>query len=135
MLLQTAFVAVYPNSSLNTPSVAIAASRQAACRCRFGSSSQFFAEGKALTGGCGVQPGFRSREAGRFFWFMGVPSGSYPVLCTGSRFGPIRRPAASSLFCFACGALRVTVSTFGGPSVNAELRPWEAGPLAWLRLV
>jgi hypothetical protein len=51
MLLQTALVAVYPNSSLNTPSVAIAASRQTACRCRFGSSSQFFAEGKALTVG------------------------------------------------------------------------------------
>ena len=30
-------------------------------------------------------------------------------------------------------ALRVTVSTCGGPSVNAELRPWEPGPLAGIR--
>ena len=64
-----------------------------------------------------------------------VPSASYPVLCSGSRFGPIRRPAAGSLFCFGYAALRVTVSVYDGPSVNAELRPWEAGPLAWLRLV
>ncbi|QNI35859.1 hypothetical protein [Edaphobacter albus] len=56
-----------------------------------------------------------------------MSSGSYPVLCTGSRFGPIRRPAASSLFCFRYAALRVTVSSFAGPTVNAELRPWEAG--------
>ncbi len=57
-------------------------------------------------------------------------SASYPVLCSGSRFGPIRRPAAGSLFCFDFVALRVTVSSFAGPSANAELRPWEPGPLA-----
>src|SRR5579875_3136646 len=61
---------------------------------------------------------------------MCVPSASYPVLCSGSRFGPILRPAAGSLFCFRCAALRVTVSVCDGPSVNAELRPWEQGPLA-----
>jgi len=44
--------------------------------------------------------------------------------------GPMRRPAASSLFCFDCIALRVTVSICDGPSVNAELRPWESRPLA-----
>jgi hypothetical protein len=44
--------------------------------------------------------------------------------------GPLRRPAASSLFCFDCIALRVTVSICDGPSVNAELRPWESRPLA-----
>ena len=57
-------------------------------------------------------------------------SASYPVLCSGSRFGPIRRPAAGSLFCFGFATLRVTVSSFAGPSANAELRPWEPGPLA-----
>jgi len=49
--------------------------------------------------------------------------------------GPLRRPAAGSLFCFDCIALRVTVSICDGPSVNAELRPWESRPLAQLRKV
>ncbi len=44
--------------------------------------------------------------------------------------GPLRRPAAGSLFCFCCAALQVTVSICDGPSVNAELRPWESRPLA-----
>jgi hypothetical protein len=44
--------------------------------------------------------------------------------------GPLRRPAAGSLFCFVFDALRVTVSICDGPSVNAELRPWESRPLA-----
>jgi hypothetical protein len=44
--------------------------------------------------------------------------------------GLLRRPAAGSLFCFDCIALRVTVSICDGPSVNAELRPWESRPLA-----
>jgi hypothetical protein len=44
--------------------------------------------------------------------------------------GPMRRPAAGSLFCFDCIALRVTVSICDGPTVNAELRPWESRPLA-----
>ena len=42
----------------------------------------------------------------------------------------LRRPAASSLFCFVFDALRVTVSICDGPSVNAELRPWESRSLA-----
>lgn len=66
---------------------------------------------------------------------IGMPSASYSVLYSGSRFGPVRRPAAGSLFCFGYATLRVTVSIYDGPSANAELRPWEAGPLAWLRLV
>ena len=44
--------------------------------------------------------------------------------------GPLRRPAAGSLFCFDFIALRVTVSICDGSSVNAELRPWESRPLA-----
>jgi hypothetical protein len=59
-----------------------------------------------------------------------VPSVRIPSSASGSRFGPVLRPAAGSLFCFRYAALRVTVSIYDGPSVNAELRPWEQGPLA-----
>jgi hypothetical protein len=72
-------------------------------------------------------------EKGRGDLVQRVSSASYPVLCSGSRFGPFLRPAAGSLFCFAFRALRVTVSVCDGPSVNAELRPWEQGPLAGIR--
>ena len=44
-------------------------------------------------------------------------------------------PCGSALFCFDCVALRVTVSSFAGPSANAELGTWEPGPLARLRQV
>src|SRR4051812_5895472 len=43
-----------------------------------------------------------------------------------------RRQARSSAL---LRTLRVTVSIFDGPTVNAELRPWESRPLAWLRPV
>jgi hypothetical protein len=52
------------------------------------------------------------------------------LTCSVTASGPLRRPAASSLFCFVSDALRVTVSICDGPSVNAELRPWESRPLA-----
>ena len=66
------------------------------------------------------------------------------LTCSVTASGPLRRPAAGSLFCFATTpprnnrvpgtpdyrTLRVTVSIFDGPSVNAELRPWESRPLA-----
>jgi hypothetical protein len=66
------------------------------------------------------------------------------LTCSVTASGPMRRPAAGSLFCFDstpsrnnrapgtpdCIALRVTVSICDGPSVNAELRPWESRPLA-----
>jgi hypothetical protein len=60
-------------------------------------------------------------------------SHNYPASCSVTASGSIRPPAAGSLFCFRCAALQVTVSTFGGPSANAGLRPWESDPLAWLR--
>lgn len=44
-------------------------------------------------------------------------------------------PCGSALFCFGYAALRVTVSSFAGPSANAELGTWEPGPLARLRQV
>jgi hypothetical protein len=52
------------------------------------------------------------------------------LTCSVTASGPLRRPAASSLFCFVSDALRVTVSICDGPSANAELRPWESRPLA-----
>jgi hypothetical protein len=56
-------------------------------------------------------------------------------LMLGHCFGPFPAPCGSALFCFRFAALWVTVSTFGGPTVNAELGTWEPGPLAWLRRV
>jgi hypothetical protein len=53
----------------------------------------------------------------------------------GHCFGAYATPGGAALFCFDCITLRVTVSTFGGPSVNAELGTWESRPLAWLRPV
>jgi hypothetical protein len=44
-------------------------------------------------------------------------------------------PCGSALFCFGYAALWVTVSSFAGPSANAELGTWEPGPLARLRQV
>ena len=57
------------------------------------------------------------------------------LTCSVTASGLLLRPAASSLFCFVFDALRVTVSIYDGPSVNAELRPWESRPLAQLRKV
>jgi hypothetical protein len=54
---------------------------------------------------------------------LGVTLRSYPA------------PCGSALFCFDYAALRVTVSSFAGPSANAELGTWEPGPLARLRQV
>ena len=53
----------------------------------------------------------------------------------GHCFGACPPPGGTALFCFRFAALRVTVSICDGPSVNAELGTWEAGPLAWLRPV
>jgi hypothetical protein len=78
------------------------------------------------------------------------------LTCSVTASGPLRRPAAGSLFCFCCttpprnerasgtpdfAALRVAASIeicfgkyaekiYDGPSANAELRPWESRPLA-----
>ena len=72
------------------------------------------------------------------------------LTCSVTASGLLRRPAASSLFCFDSTtpsrnnrvpgtpdfiALRVTVSICDGPSANAELGTWEPGPLARLRQV
>jgi len=70
-------------------------------------------------------------------WRTGSPIGllkSIPAML-GHCFGAYATPGGAALFCFDCIALRVTVSTFGGPSVNAELGTWESRPLAWLRPV
>ena len=58
-----------------------------------------------------------------------------PSSTRGHASGPKPAPGGSALFCFDCVALRVTVSSFAGPSANAELGTWEPGPLARLRQV
>jgi hypothetical protein len=58
-----------------------------------------------------------------------------PSSTRGHASGPKPAPGGSALFCFDFVALRVTVSSFAGPSANAELGTWEPGPLARLRQV
>jgi hypothetical protein len=63
-------------------------------------------------------------------WPFRIPSST-----RGHASGPKPAPGGSALFCFDYVALRVTVSSFAGPSANAELGTWEPGPLARLRQV
>ena len=60
-------------------------------------------------------------------WMSAV---SFPVLYSVHASGPNPAPSGSALFYFGYAALRVTVSSFAGPSANAELGTWEPGPLA-----
>lgn len=131
MLLHAANPAARPNSSLR------ASWRTSICaeECGIGGTLPSFIESICDRPLTAVWAGLRGLVATGDLCSLGEPSASYPVLCSESRFGPVRRPSAGSLFCFGFAALRVTVSSFAGPSANAELRPWEAGPLAWLRLV
>jgi len=74
----------------------------------------------------------------------------YPAFCTVTASGSKPTPGGRLVLLLrlpphhatnACrgprhyAALRVTVSICDGPSVNAELRPWESNPLARLRQV
>lgn len=140
MLLQTARVAVYPNSFLNTPSVAIAATRQAECGCRFGGSSGSFSERDALT----VDVVF-SRASGR--GKRGDSFGSsecHPVRIPSSSrdhaSGPFRRPAAQRRSAFSAppktslkAAAKNAAQLLPGP--HQESTPWHlgAGPNRSLR--
>ena len=62
-----------------------------------------------------------------------IRSVSRPLLGVTLRGYPA--PCGTALFCFGFATLRVTVSSFAGPSANAELGTWEPGPLARLRQV
>jgi hypothetical protein len=77
-------------------------------------------------------------------------SASYPVLCSGSRSGPFRRPAALGLLLRVprpCGvsvppgtSLRTAgperrANFFRAPPRKQTFGTWEPGPLAWLRRV
>jgi hypothetical protein len=63
-------------------------------------------------------------------WPFRIPSSA-----RGHASGPKPAPGGSALFCFDFVALWVTVSSYAGPSANAELGTWEPGPLARLRQV
>ena len=85
--------------------------------------------GEVRLPGVGLFEGSGIRAFIRVFLQLRIP------FMLGHCFGPYPAPCGSALFCFRFAALRVTVSTFGGPTVNAELGTWEPGPLAWLRRV
>jgi hypothetical protein len=74
----------------------------------------------------------RSEGMTRFRWSLPF---RIPSSTRGHASGPKPAPGGSALFCFDFVALRVTVSSFAGPSANAELGTWEPGPLARLRQV
>ena len=69
---------------------------------------------------------------------MCVPSASHPVLCSGSRFGAFRRPAARRRSSFLRRPPRTSLKDCGkeplklipGPFEKALLGTWEPGPLA-----
>jgi hypothetical protein len=67
-----------------------------------------------------------SRE---FAWFRSESPGAIPHLL-GHCFGAFATPGGKLALLLCCRTLRVTVSICDGPSVNAELRPWESRPLA-----
>jgi len=56
-------------------------------------------------------------------------------LLPGHCFGAYATPGGGLALLLCYRTLRVTVSICDGPSVNAELRPWESRPLARLRQV
>ena len=92
MLLQTALVAVYPNSSLNAPSVAIAYLRQAACRCHFGGSSRSFAPRVALTVGMVLSRAFGRGKRGDSFGSFECHPVRIPSSARGHASGPYPPP-------------------------------------------
>jgi hypothetical protein len=113
-----------------------------------GSEMQFFVqrsgEEKCNSGVAGHWTDGIARKQGVCIVQMRVSPDQF-LTCSVTASGPMRRPAAGSLFCFDFTtpsrnnrvpgtpdfiALRVTVSIYDGPSVNAELRPWESRPLA-----
>ena len=78
----------------------------------------------------------------------GLPSASYPVLCSGSRFGAYPAPCGTASFCFGYAApsgsrflpkevckprQRTPHKLLSGPSKKALLGTWEPGPLARFR--
>lgn len=53
----------------------------------------------------------------------------------GHGFGVSPTPGGNLVLLLRLAPPSVTVSIYDGPSVNAELRPWESDPLAGLRHV
>jgi hypothetical protein len=138
MLLHPALVAVRPNSSLSAPGVPIPAVFETQCRCHFACSRRFLCRGRGSVRGHGVQPGSASREALGIFWFIRVPSRSYPVLFSGSRFGAFPAPCGTASFCFLgtsqnkfeSRGKKHRTNFFRAHTKKALLGTWEPGPLA-----
>jgi hypothetical protein len=94
MVLHTALIAVYPNSSLAALSVAIAYLRQAACRCQFGGLSRSFVETEALTVGMVSIRAFGRGKRGDSFGSSECHPVRIPSSSRDHASGPFRRPAA-----------------------------------------
>ncbi|MFY9854136.1 MAG: hypothetical protein WAK26_09705, partial [Terracidiphilus sp.] len=69
------------------------------------------------------------QEAGSLHRSDASLPGSIPHLL-GHCFGAFATPGGKLALLLCYRTLRVTVSICDGPSVNAELRPWESRPLA-----
>ena len=104
----------------------------------YGDESRRSCAGHACSNQTAIVLTFRSQCADENFALVRVWRLRIPPLFR-HRVGAIHAPCGSSLFCFGCAALRVTVSLqilfgqstrkdFSGPTANAELRHLGAWP-------
>ena len=92
-----------------------------------GCDMRLFARGPGGKSGSGLPVELHRQEAAGVSCSTGcLPYQSRFML--GHCFGVYPTPGGSALFCFGYAALRVTVSIFDGPSVNAVLGTWESRP-------
>jgi hypothetical protein len=78
---------------------------------------------------CRSLHGWHRQEAGSLHRSDASLPGSIPHLL-GHCFGAFATPGGKLALLLRLRRLSVTVSICDGPSVNAELRPWESRPLA-----
>jgi hypothetical protein len=122
--------AAQPHLSLNAFSVSFLSRKERNDGCERPSFRGTLASSDALR--FGRTSAARSEGMTRSRWSLPF---RIPSSTRGHASGPKPAPGGSALFCFDFVALWVTVSSFAGPSANAELGTWEPGPLARLRQV
>jgi len=138
MLHHTALRAAQLNSSLNALRVAQRACERQRMGCAMPSLKELAATENPAPMLATLQAGKRLGD----FDPAGMPSASYPYLCTGSRFGAYPAPGGSASFCFDCIASarsrylpeqvgrqrqRTPLQLLPGPSKKALLGTWEQG--------
>ena len=123
MLLHTAHVAVYPNSSLNAPGAAIPVVFETQCRCHFACSYRFFAEVEALTVGMVFCRAFGRGKRGDSYGSFECHPVRIPSSSRDHASGPFRRPAARRRSAFSApprtslkSAAKSTAQTSSGPT-------------------